>query len=330
MDEQINPDVSVSVVMPVYNEEKYIENCIDSLLRQDYPRDGMEWILVDGRSTDHTKNILCAYMLLYPKLIKIYDNPGRAVSLAMNIGINASVGRYVIRLDAHAEYAPDYISKCVKYLETMDVDNVGGVLETKSNGLIGNAIALMLSSRFGVGNSRFRTHGESGLVDTVPFGAFRREVFDKYGLFDERLVRNEDNEMNHRIRKNGGKVYLTQDIKLSYYCRENFREIVSMAVKNGQWNSITARLCPGAMRARHFIPSAAVLLLISMPMIGFIFPPSALLLLLLIGIYIILDVVFSLKAAIRIIFLPLLLVLFPVFHISYGFGTLMGFAYRVH
>ncbi|MBR6726261.1 MAG: glycosyltransferase family 2 protein, partial [Clostridia bacterium] len=192
--------VVVSVVMPVYNEEKYIKKCIESLICQDYPLDRMEWIFVDGMSTDRTVELIKEYAEKYPNLIFVYPNPNKIVPYAMNIGIEKSKGRYIVRLDAHADYAKDYISKCVYYLEHTDAENVGGVAETKSAGFMGNAIAKMLSSKFGVGNSQFRTNGASGYVDTVPFGAFRREVFSKYGGYDERLVRNQDNEMNYRIR----------------------------------------------------------------------------------------------------------------------------------
>ena len=134
-------------------------------------------------------------------------------------------GKYIIRLDAHADYNKDYISKCVFWLDRTNADNVGGVAETKSKGFIGNSIALMLSSKFGVGNSQFRTNGVSGYVDTVPFGAFRKEVFDKYGLYDERLTRNQDNEMNFSIRNNGGKIYMSDEIRFSYYCRDSIKSI---------------------------------------------------------------------------------------------------------
>ncbi len=217
-------DVIVSVVMPIYNEEKYIKGCVESLLTQDYPQNQMEWIFVDGGSTDRTKELLAEYQEQYADLIRVFDNPRKTVPFAMNIGIAQSKGKYIVRLDAHAEYDKDYVSKCVYYLDTTDADNVGGVAETKSRGEIGQSIALMLSSKFGVGNSQFRTNGESGYVDTVPFGAFRREVFTKYGGYDERLTRNQDNEMNFRIRKNGGKIYLSRDIRLAYYCRDSIKE----------------------------------------------------------------------------------------------------------
>lgn len=316
--------IIVSVVMPVYNEEEFIESCILSLLRQDYPKEEMEWIFVDGGSKDRTKEIIEKFINKYPNLIRLYSNPDKTVPYAMNIGIKASVGKYIIRLDAHSEYADNYISKCVYYLDVSDADNVGGVAETKSKGFAGTAIALMLSSKFGVGNSQFRTNGKSGYVDTVPFGAFRREVFEKYGLYDIRLTRNQDNEMNFRIRKSGGKIYMAEDIKLAYYCRDSIKGIVDMAIKNGKWNVITMRLCPGSMGIRHFIPFIFLLSLIIVPILTVLLPAFAWLLIGELGLYLLLNLIFSIKSSTEIKYMPMLFILFPIFHLSYGFGSLIG------
>ncbi len=316
--------IVVSVVMPVYNEEKYIEKCLDSLLLQDYPREKMEWILVDGCSKDRTVALLEKYQQKYPVLIKIFNNPHKIVPYAMNIGIAASCGKYIVRLDAHADYASDYISKCIYYLENIDADNVGGVAETKANGFMGNAIAKMVSSKFGVGNSQFRTNGESGYVDTVPFGAFKREVFTKYGGFDERLVRHQDNEMNFRIRKNGGKVYLSDDIHFSYYCRDSVKGIAAMAKKNGLWNIIAMKLCPGSMGLRHFIPFMFVLSIVGLGALGLLCPWFWALLGAELALYFALDILFSAKAATSAKEFFALLMLFPTFHIAYGFGSMIG------
>lgn len=314
----------ISVVMPVYNEEKYIENCIESLLLQDYPKNLMEWIFVDGMSSDNTVKLIEKYKEQFPEMIKIMANPNKTVPYAMNIGIKEAKGKFIVRLDAHADYSKDYISKCVYYLETTDADNVGGVAETKSKGFVGNAIAKMLSSRFGVGNSDFRTNGESGYVDTVPFGAFRKEVFEKWGGYDERLTRNQDNEMNYRIRKNGGKVYLSSDIKLSYYCRDSVKGISNMALKNGMWNVITMKLCPGSMGLRHFIPLMFLLSIIVLPILSIFVHLFALLFAIEMCLYLLLDCYFSAKQADGIKEFLLLLILFPIFHITYGAGSLKG------
>lgn len=317
-------EIIVSVVMPVYNEEKYLEKCIRSLLAQDYPKENMEWIFVDGGSKDKTLEILDGFLNKYPNLIKVLYNEKRIVPCAMNIGIFASRGQYIVRLDAHADYATDYISKCVYHLQTSDADNVGGVVETKANGFVGGAIAKMLSSKFGVGNSQFRTNGESGCVDTVPFGAFRREVFEKYGGFDERLARNEDNEINYRIRENGGKVYLSNDIHSSYYCRDSIKGIAKMARQNGMWNIIAMKLCPGSMGLRHFIPFLFVLSVLGLGALGFVFAPFWALLGVELALYLSLDLLFSIKQACSVKETLLLMILFPIFHIAYGFGSVFG------
>ena len=322
--EEMGKEIIVSVVMPVYNEAIYIDQCVHSLLKQDYSLELMEWIFVDGNSTDDTVSRLKVYKEKYPNLIVIRNNPHKTVPYAMNIGIAESKGKYIIRLDAHADYATDYISKCVYYLDTIDADNVGGVAETKAKGFVGRCIAKMLSSKFGVGNSEFRTNGSSGYVDTVPFGAFRREVFSKYGGYDERLVRNQDNEMNYRIRKNGGKIYLADDIHLSYYCRDSIKGISDMARKNGMWNVITQKLCPGAMGFRHFIPMIFVLSVIGLGMLGIMSKWFWLLLEAELLLYFGLDIIFSLVKTVKLNETLMLILLFPIFHVSYGYGSIIG------
>ena len=314
----------ISVVIPVYNEEKYLDACIQTLLRQDYPQEQMTWIFVDGMSTDKTREILRSYQNEYPDLIQVLDNPNKTVPYAMNIGIQAAEGPYLIRLDAHAEYAEDYFSKCVKVLEQTGADNVGGAMETKARTPIGRTIAKMLSSKFGVGDSQFRTNGQDGYVDTVPFGAFRREIFEKVGLYDERLTRNQDSELNYRIIKNGGKIYLSQKIKLAYYCRDSVKGIAKMAQLNGKWNIITNKLCPGSMRLRHFIPFLFVLSLIGLPLLGLLWPGFWCLLGVELAAYFALDVLFSARIAAGLKEFLQLIFLFPMFHICYGWGSVKG------
>ncbi len=317
----------ISVIIPVRNEQDYLETCVQSLLSQDYPRASMEFLFVDGESTDSTRSLLERYQKEFPSLFMILENPHHTVPYAMNLGIRASRGEFLIRMDAHAEYAPNYISQCVRHLQQTDADNVGGAIVTKSRGFFGGAIAQMLSSRFGVGNSAFRTNGKDGYVDTVPFGAFRREVFEKYGYYDERLTRNQDNEMNYRIRKGGGKILMSHDIRLAYYCRDTLHGILKMGIQNGKWNIITFFLCPGSMSIRHFIPFFFVLSLLILPFLGLWSPLFWWLLAAETSCYCLLDIFFSLSGAFksRAAYFPVLLFLFPLFHISYGFGSCTGF-----
>ncbi len=321
--------IIVSIVMPLYNEERYIGNCIESLILQDYPKEFMEWIFVDGISKDKTVDIIETYRIKYPELIQVLCNPDKTVPYAMNIGIKAARGKYVIRLDAHADYANNYISKCVGYLDTTDADNVGGVVDTKARSEFGNTIAKMLSSPFGVGNSQFRINGKSGYVDTVPFGAFRREVFEKYGGFDERLTRNQDNEMNYRIRKNGGKIFMADDIHLTYYCRDTVKGICNMAFQNGKWNVITMRFVPGSMGVRHFVPLAFLLSLIFLIIGTCIWHMIGVLLGLESVLYLACDAFFSFKAASGTREFFTLIFLHLIFHITYGCGSLVGLFTRV-
>lgn len=314
----------VSVVIPVYNEEKYIRECIDSLLTQTYPKENMEIIFVDGMSKDKTVEIINEYSKAYP-YIKVLENPKKIVPVAMNIGIKAAVGEYIVRLDAHADYPQDYVEKCVKYLvENEDWDNVGGFAETKGRGFMGSTIALMLSSKFGVGNSKFRTERKSDFVDTVPFGTYRKSLFEKIGYYDERLVRNQDNELNYRIRKNGGKIFLAEDIVFSYYCRDSIKGISKMAVQNGKWNIFTSKFCPGTMGIRHFIPLAFVASVIGLTIFSLIWSPFVYLLLAELLLYLLCDILFTLKLKPNFKQFFILLALFPIFHVCYGFGSISG------
>ena len=220
----------LSVICPIYNEEKYIAKCIESILAQDYPKDDIEVIFVDGRSTDNTREIVAKYIEEYP-FIKLIDNDRKIVPTALNIGIRNSIGDIIIRIDAHAIFPINYFSELTKNLELLNAENVGGICRTlpinKSN--VCESIAAVLSSRFGMGNSYFRI-GASQIkqVDTVPFGCFRRELFNKIGYFDEELIRNQDDEFNGRIINNGGKIYLLPHIIIDYYARDTIGKVYKM------------------------------------------------------------------------------------------------------
>lgn len=323
-----NIEKEVSVIIPVLNEERNIEACIRSILNQTYSASNMEVIFVDGCSEDQTPNIIEQYRVERPELIIYLKNPKRTAPCAMNIGIQKAKGKFIVRMDAHSTYEDDYIEQCIDCLKKTGADNVGGIAVTKGKGYVGKSIALMLSSKFGVGNSAFRTFGENGYVDTVPFGAFRREVFDKLGGYDERLTRNQDNEMNYRIRKYGGKIYLSNCIRLTYYCRNTLSGICKMAWQNGCWNIVTQYLCPGTMGIRHFVPLMFVGSLIAMFMTHYVFELKELDILWkgeLIA-YLVLNILASLQQAWHggIQYFPILLICFPLFHFFYGFGSLFG------
>ena len=317
----------ISVILPVRNEEKYIRACVASIFAQDYPVEQMEVIFVDGRSEDRTVALLTQMREEHPQIV-VLDNPNRTVPYAMNIGIAHSRGEVIVRLDAHAEYPPDYVRLSVETLLTRDCDNAGGVFQTRGRGLMGEAIAEMLKTPLGVGNATYRLTTQDGYVDTVPFGCWRRELFDRIGGFDERMTRNQDNELNFRIRKNGGKVYLNHNIRVLYYCRDTLPGIMRMGYMNGKWNVITMTLVPGSMGVRHFVPlcfvlSTIVLVLLTLLTRSMFFGG---LLALEWGAYLLLDFFYSYTIAREkgIRFLPLEIILYPAFHFAYGFGSLRG------
>lgn len=316
----------VTIIIPVRNEEKNITCCIESIFRQSISLEQLQVVFVDGVSNDRTKEILSQYKEKYPETILLLENPQKIVPTAMNIGIDATDSPYIIRLDAHSEYSEDYIEECIKTIEETGADNVGGLALTKGEGNIGEAFAQVLSSKFGVGNSGFRTGARSGYVDTVPFGTYKRETFEKYGKYDERLVRNQDYELNYRIRKNGGKIYLNSDIRLHYICKNTLKGILKQSYENGKWNIITMKLCPGSMSTRHFIPFAFLLSLILLTVGGYVWHPVFYLLAAEVGLYTLLDIIFSIincEKQYRNHFW-IKLIIFPLFHVAYGFGSMNG------
>lgn len=316
----MNQNIEVSVIIPVYNEEKYIDQCVTSLTKQTYSSENIEWLFIDGGSNDKTVDKIIHYNL---RNCRILHNDKRIVTYALNIGVENAVGKYIIRMDAHAEYSEDYIEKCVYYLKTTNADNVGGVAITKGKGFIGEANSEILSSKFGVGNSSFRTENRSGYVDTVPFGAFRREIFDEVGLFNPELPRSEDNDFNSRIRAKGGKVFLSSDIKFTYYCRNTAGGLLEQAIKNGNALFLTLKKNPKAMSLRHYIPFLFVLSLIVMPILSIFFSLALWSFIAECVLYLSIDFYFSLFKGKK-KFALYKFTMYPLFHAVYGLGSIIG------
>ena len=256
----------LSVICPIYNEEEYINQCIESILMQDYPKNDLEILIVDGMSKDKTRDIVKEYSEKYP-FIHLLDNPKKIVPCAMNIGIKASRGDIIIRLDAHANYEKNYFSVLSHRLIELGAENVGVVCKTDVLNKTPKTFAIreVLSNKFGVGNSIFRTGVDKVMeVDTVPFGCWRRDVFDKYGLYDERLIRNQDFELNYRIRKGSGRIFIVPDSNCTYYARESFKKLWIQNYKNGLWGIRTVLFTgnSNSLALRHYIPMIFVLSLI--------------------------------------------------------------------
>ena len=319
----------LSVICPIYNEEKYIAQFLDSLLQQDYPKDDLEILLVDGMSKDRTREIVADYTAKYP-FIRLIDNPDKIVPYAMNRGIDAAKGDIIMRLDAHASYQPDYFSVLVNGLRRLKADNVGTVCKTDVLNKTPKTLAIreVLGNKFGVGNSTFRTGiDREQEVETVPFGCWRKEVFEKYGKYDVRLVRNQDIELNKRIIRGGGKIYILPDTYCTYLARETWRALAKNNYGNGKWNILTVYYTKlfSSLSLRHFIPLLFVLSLIVPLLLAFIWWPFALASAASLLAYTGLLSSVSLKLAVtKHLNFFYLLITFFVLHLSYGWGSLMG------
>ena len=319
----------LSVIVPIYNEEKYIAKCIDSILEQDFPKDELEIILADGMSQDCTREIVAKYTAKYP-FISLIDNPKRIAPWAMNLAVKEAKGDVIMRLDAHAIYEKNYFSALVRALKVYDADNVGAVCRTDVLNKTPKTLAIreVLSNKFGVGNSTFRT-GISGVqeVETVPFGCWKREVFEKYGMYDVRLVRNQDIELNKRIIRGGGRIVIVPDTYCTYFARENYHELAKNNYGNGKWNILTVYYTKEmrSLSVRHFVPLAFVLSLIVPILVGVFWWPTLCVSVLALCVYLLALGSVSAKLAVskRLSFFYLL-ARFSVLHISYGWGSLVG------
>lgn len=228
----------VTVAMPAYNEEKYIEACIASVQAQDYPKDRIEILVADGRSTDRTREIL-AQLAAHDPRIRVIDNPERLQAAGLGRLVKQAQGDVIVRMDVHCEYAPDYVRKCVETLERTGADNVGGAQRAKAKSLFQRALCAALASPLGVGGAKYRSADAEGFVDTVFLGAFRRRVFETVGLWDPKAITNEDAELNQRILDNGGQIYLSRDIVVHYFPRDTFKALAKQYFKYGRGRART-------------------------------------------------------------------------------------------
>ena len=231
----MSPYPLVSVVVPCRNEERHIAQCLDSILACDFPQERLEILVVDGCSDDGTRAILARYAERYAR-IHVLDNPKRITPTALNIGVLAARGEIIMRMDAHVIYPASYISQLVGALEETGADNVGGIIATLpgDDSATARAIAVGLSHPLGVGNSYFRVGSrERRWTDAVSFGCYRRQVFERIGLFDEELVRNQDDEFDLRLIKHGGRVLLLPEVVSQYYARRSLRQVARMFYQYG-------------------------------------------------------------------------------------------------
>ncbi len=268
----------VSVIIPVYNEEKFIYKSLQSLLNTNYPKDKLEFIIIDGGSCDRTLEEVEKFASTSGIEVKILHNPKKITPISLNLGIKAAQGDIIIRADAHTVYPDNYIDRLIFWKKQLNADNVGGVFihTTTNDTRINHAIINALETKFGVGGSLYRIlrQGDPIEVDTVPFGIFERELFNRIGLYNEKLVRNQDIELNKRILAAGGKIYLIPEIHLHYYPRGTLKEFAQYNFKNGLWNILTVFITKNfkSLSFRHFVPLFFVSGIIGSLLLAIIFP----------------------------------------------------------
>jgi succinoglycan biosynthesis protein ExoA len=316
---------AVTAVVPCRNERDGIEGCVRSLLEQQEPPGGFEIIVVDGMSDDGTRDVLERLARDRPCL-RVVDNPARITPAAMNAGIRAARGEFISIMGAHNRYAPDYLWQSVQVLRTTGADNVGGAMICEGNARIQKAIAAAHHSPFSVGGARWHNADYEGEAGTVFGGVYRREVFDRIGMFDEDLVRNQDDELNLRLVRSGGRIWQCPRIRSWYEPRKSFRSLFRQYLQYGYWRVrvIQKHRLPASLR--QVVPAGFVAGLIAL---GLAAPWSALAARCLAGVlaaYGVATLAASVLAAGQHgwgLLLPLPLV-FTCFHFGYGLGFLRG------
>ena len=320
---------TVSVIVPCRDEERYIARCLDSIAATDYPRERLEVLAVDGVSEDRTRAIVADYGARYP-FIRLLDNPGRIPPTAVNTGIRAARGEILVRVDAHGVYPPNYIPALVAALQQSGADSVGGVLVTlpANDTAIAQGIAIAMSHPFGVGNSYFRVGvREPRWVDTIAFFCCRRETFDRVGLFDETLARDEDSEFNGRLIQAGGRILLVPHVTAHYYARDSLWQLARMYHQYGYSKPLVARKLGRVTTVRQLVPAGFVTALAAATLALPWVPGAAALLVAAVVPYLVAVAACAIGAGLRrggLRTVAALGLAFPIVHFSYGLGFLQS------
>lgn len=314
----------VSVVIPMFNAASYVGRCLESVLRQDYPADKIEIIVVDGASTDSSVSVVRKFMNEHPR-IRLLPNPMRLTNHGLNIGIRDANGDVIVFLGCRGVLATSFVTKCIENLrEVKEAAVVGGVVRMGYTSSMGKAIGLALSSPFGVGTARYRYAKQPQFTDTVQFGAYRKEVFDEVGLVDENMILADDDELNWRITKAGHKILMNPEIQFLYYPRHSVSALFKQYFGYGRGRATALKKHPDKLSLKHLIPSAFTLFVIVGFVVSLLVPYAWIPYGVILGLYLAAALICSAKIAAREGWnlFPILPVLFFVIHISYGLGFL--------
>ena len=305
--------------MPVLNEERHLEQAVHAIFDQDYPG-SLDVCLALGPSTDRTDEVAARLQQHEPRL-RTVANPTGKTPAGLNAAIRATTGEIVVRVDGHAVLPPGYISRAVETLQRTGAVNVGGVQRAEGTTPFERAVALAMSSPFGMGGAKFHSGGTEGPVDTVYLGVFRRDALETVGLFDETLVRNQDYELNIRLRKAGGAVWFDPQLHVTYRPRPTLRSLARQYAEYGAWKRHVLTLHPGSLKLRQAIPPLALIALAA-SLITSIWLPIALVIP---GSYLVADAAASVVTARRHWSNAFrLAVIFPTIHMSWAWGFLFG------
>ncbi len=318
----------VSIIVPCYNEEKTIHLLLDSIYTQTWPKSALEVIIADGLSTDRTRQKIQEFQAAHPDLaIRVVDNPRRIIPAALNCALAAASGDYVVRLDGHSQPAADYVERCLADLTGGCGELVGGIwlIRPGSSGWMALSIAEAAAHPLGVGDAFYRYATRPAFVDTVPFGAYRRDLIAKVGGFDETLLTNEDYEFNTRVRQSGGRIWLDPAIHSVYYARSSLAALAQQYGRYGYWKYQMLRRYPRTLRWRQALPPVFVLGLIGLALLALLWQPAVWLLLAGVLMYLVVLALAALPPArrnadARLVFgIPLAI---AVMHICWGAGFL--------
>ena len=331
-------DVHVSVVVACRNEIKHIHRFLDSVFAQDVAGIHVEVLVADGLSEDGTRVVLEQFQRVMP-VLRVIDNPGRIASTGLNRAIREATGEIIIRMDAHTEYAPDYIRRCLEVLDETKADNVGGPVLTRADGYMAQAIALAYHTRFACGGTKAHDTQFEGFVDSVTYGCWRKSTLERVGLFDESLYRSQDDELNRRIRGAGGKVYQSPKITSWYRPRATLNTLFHQYFQYGFWKVSVSRKHRKVASVRHLIPAGCVSIGLTLlagaagaTLESSVRWQSIFLTIAagLAGLYFIASTVAAILVARRSgwCFFRALPIVFATYHLSYGMGFLLGLTYN--
>lgn len=320
----------VSVIIPCRNEEKTIHHVLEALHQQSFPVEDMEVVIADGFSSDNTRSAIQAFQEAYPGLkVRLIDNPKQIIPAGLNAAIQAAAGGIIVRMDAHSLPEADYVQRSVDAIQSGIAENVGGVwnIQAPNDSWIARSIAAAAGNPLAVGDALYRFTDKAAYVDTVPYGAYKRSLFDEIGLFDETLLANEDYEVNTRIRQAGGRIWLDPAIRCTYFSRPTLRALARQYWGYGYWKAQMLKRYPETLRWRQALPPLFVLGVLFLAILSFFWKPAWIALATVLGLYLLIQLIPALSLARKqkdLSLAPGIVLATLTMHFSWGTALIVG------